>query len=355
MSADLHERLHRLADQPAPPQRLDIAQAQRSGRRTRQRRRAGAVGGCVVAVAALAAAAVLPWTPANPARPAPALQPAPSRTILAPDASFGWLPAGEHLKTVIVDRQNGAQSFELDTSQITLTTYPSGPEPVLPHFGGGIQAKRLPAASVNGHPAYWLAKPGQSNIIHLRWRYDRAGWADLQLNGTAATLNTRAVYRIADSIIVGKPSPLRFPVRITGLPGSLIPVRMGLREAEVDYNFQVAASPSATAHEQQANWLSITTLTDSPSVRQHLRSQALPNTTINGHPAWDSRIDPAHSTQHQASHGEQVVVYDDHGQILQVNAGPGTLKILAPSGGVPGLIKRITLLPKADWTTTPFN
>ena len=355
MTADLHDRLHRLADQPAPPQRLDIAQAKRSGRRTRRRRRAAAVGGCVVAVAALAAATVLPRTPAKPTRPAPALQPALSATLLAPDASFGWLPAGEHRERVTADRQNGVQSFELDTAQITFTTYPSGPEPGLPHFSGGIQAKRLPAASVNGHPAYWLAKPGRSNVIHLRWRYGRAGWADLRLNGTAATLNTTAVYRIADSITVGKPSPLRFPVRINGLPGSLIPVRMGLGGAEVDYNFQVAASPSATARDQQANWLSITTLTDSPSTRQHLRSRALPNTTINGHPAWDSRIDPAHSTHRQASHGEQVVVYDDHGQILQVNAGPGTLKILAASGGVHGLIKRITLLPRADWTTTPFK
>jgi hypothetical protein len=346
VNGDLRERLHRLADQPAPPQRLDIAQARRSGRRTRRRRRAGAVGGCVATVAALAAAAVLPWTSTEPVRPA--LRPLPSGPLPAPDASFGWLPLGERLKTVVVDRQNGVQSFELHTSQVTLTTYPYGPEPGLPYFGGGIQATRQSAPSVDGHPAYWLARPGQSNIIHLRWRYGRAGWADLQLNGDAATLDTRAVYRIADSVTVGRTAPVRSPVRINGLPASLVPVRMGLGEAEADFDFQVAAAPSATAKEQQANWLSVTTRTDSPGVRRERGSA--PNTTIDGHPAWDSRAERVHS-----EHGERVVVYGDHGRIIEVNAGPGALKVLAPTGGVAGLVKRITFLPRAGWTTTPFG
>lgn len=361
MSADLHDRLHRLPDQPAPPQRLDIAQARRGGRRLRRRRRAAAVGGCLLTVAAVAitVATMLPSTPAKPPQLAPAVQPSPSKTVPAPDVSFGWLPPGNRLDTVIVDEQNSVLSFELDASQVTtyqhvtLTTYPNGPEPVLPHFGGGIAAKRLPAAPVNGHPAYWLAKPGQSNVIHLRWRYGPAGWADLQLEGAAAAQDAGTVYRIADSATVGKPSPLRLPVRITGLPSSLKPVRTVLIGTEVYYGFQVAGPPSATAAEQQANWLSVATVTQTPSVKDRLMSQSPPNTTINGHPTWDSRLGP--TAANGPSHGEQIVVYDDHGHILRVNAGPGTLNILAASGGLPGLIERITLLPKADWTTTPFD
>lgn len=356
MSADLHDRLHRLADQPAPPQRLDIAHALRGGRRARRRRRAGAVGGCVLTVAAVAitVATMLPSTPTKPSRLDPAVQPSSSKTVPAPDVSFGWLPPGDRLDTVVVDEQNSVLSFELHTSQITLTTYPNGPEPGLPYFGGGIQAKRLPAAPVNGHPAYWLAKPGQSNVIHLRWRYGPAGWADLQLEGAAASQDTGTVYRIADSVTVGKPSPLRWPVRITGLPSSLRPVRTVLTGTEVDYNFQVAGPPSATAAEQQANWLSIASVTQTPTVKDRLRSQAAPNTTINGHPAWDSRLDPT-AAKNGPYYGEHTVVYDDHGQVLRVDAGPGMLKVLASSGGLPGLIERITLLPKADWTTTPFD
>jgi hypothetical protein len=373
--SDLSERLTRLAEQPAPPQKIDVVSAKRVVRRVRRLRKAGTVAGCAATVAAVAilvpvvASGSGGGSPASDdGSPRPVQTPAPLTTI--PQASFGWLPSGYTLKRVIVDDQNDVPSLEQYASgssaagggAVTLTVYPRGPEPDLGYFSGAVPAKRLPAAPVKGNHAYWITKPGStySQGAELRWHYGTSGWADLQVSGPPGR-DTATVYKIAESVaFASTAAPLRFPVRISGLPSALHPVRTMLNTGanlDVGFNFQIAGSPSATASQAQANWLSISLSRPPSTYSNMLKTQAPPNTTIAGHPAWDSLLTHNPATQHATPRPEAVSIYNFNGYLLNISAGPGVLQLLRPTGGLTALIQHITVLPRSRsaWTATPFE
>lgn len=382
----LAQELNRLVSRPAPPARIDIMAAQRAGRRMRRSRMGGvAVAGAAVvtAVAVLAPTAfpgtsVAPRPAADASTPPTGPKPLPAKVVLA--AAFGWLPPGYAVHSVLSDDQNGvANEQQVATvssypknDQIALTVYPDGPEPDLGYYRGGIPAKRLPAAPVKGHGAYWLTKPG-GQTAELRWRYTTNGWADLQVSGAPGS-NAATVYKIAESVSFARSAePVRFPVKVTGLPSVLRPVRTTLNTGgniDVSFNFQISGSASSTAQQQQSNWLSIslTSPNNSPGMA-HLKDQVRPNTIIAGHRAWDSRLPqsgPASPgrgpfyvtpTDPPASRGETVWIFDFDGYALNLSAGANVRQLLQPTGGLNALIQHITPIqgPRSSWTTTPFD
>ncbi len=94
--------LERVADDPAPPSRVDIPAARQRGRRRIRRRRA-ALGAAPVAAAAAVALVVSGVIPASLGFGRGGLRPGPETARsrfnpLVPYAAFGWLPAASRLR-----------------------------------------------------------------------------------------------------------------------------------------------------------------------------------------------------------------------------------------------------------------
>lgn len=172
---NLTERLQELAETPAPPMRVDIERARGAGLRRRRGRRAVIVATVAAGALAIAVAtpAVLRSTRTAEQVPASVDGGAP----LVTHAMFGWLPdsitrvglgQGAHGDYAHAVNENA----DLGT-HLWLSTHPAGNPPKPPSFGTATQ-HTVPAAPVNGQPAYWLttnpADPLNDGDAHLYWQ-----------------------------------------------------------------------------------------------------------------------------------------------------------------------------------------
>jgi hypothetical protein len=359
------------ADAPIPSQqRLDtgrerqlaaIESSSAAWRAVRAGRRFGGVRGMLLAggVAAVAAAvAVATQVGIHPAtlHTSPAAESAKYTDLLVERAAFGWLPRGLHANGYVADRQD--QDFFQVTAQgakagagVTLTGYGRGKEPILPHLPGGVPGKRIPAAPINGHSAYWIFEPKESgqSSFELRWQYAPNSWADLVgngLHGSSAEL-TRMAYKIAESATFGGTRPIAMPLHVDGVPGGLTPKRTVLNkgafgEVSASLGF-IVASPS--------DFLGIDITRSDGTIGTGVPGK--PGAPILGRPRPNTKLDgyPAYQTP------SLVYVYGVNGFDVHISASGPVLAKLNKTGGVAGLFHRTTVLgsDEASWTTNPVN
>ncbi|GAA4604792.1 hypothetical protein GCM10023195_16420 [Actinoallomurus liliacearum] len=272
-------------------------------------------------------------------------------------ATFGWLPAGLHANGYVADHQH-EDFFQVTAQQkgksggtVTLTAYGRGKEPFLGYLPGGVPAKRIPAASVNGHSAYWIFKPnpsGQSQFS-LRWQQAPNRWAELEGNGlpgNSAEL-TKTAHRIAESAKFGGTRPIAMPLHVGGVPGGLTPNRTVLNNGAYG---EVGATLDFIVDGPSSNLLIGVTKSDgtigtgvAAGPGRPIPGRPRPNTKLDGHPAY---VTPS-----------LVYVYGVNGFNVQINASGTVLAKLNKTGGVTGLFHHLTVkgLDPSNWTPNPVN
>lgn len=326
----------------------------------RAARRFGGVRGMLLAaggVAAVAAGATVVGGSPVTLHSAPAAEAAKYSDPLVERATFGWLPRGLHVNGYIADHQHEkffqviAQEGGKGGAGVTLTAYERGKEPFLGYLPGGVPAKRIPAAPINGHPAYWIFKPnpsGQSSF-KLRWQYAPNSWADLegvQMQGDSAEL-TRTAHKIAAAAGFGSNRPIGMPLHVNGVPGGLSPDRTGLNNGAFG---EVSASLGYDAGGPSSN-LQIGVTKSNGTIGTGVPSR--PGGPIIGRPRPNMKLRgyPAYGTP------SMVYVYGVKGFDVQISASGSVLAKVDKAGGVAGLFKRMTVLgtDPADWTTNPIN
>ncbi|MFB4296417.1 hypothetical protein [Actinomadura sp. NTSP31] len=357
---DLKERLERIAAAPGPVTSVDAAAAVRRGRRIRRGRRA-AVGGLAAGLAAAAvAAAVLPGSPDEPRRVRPAEQ-VRYPDLLVPPASFGWLPPGYAQSKVSRDDQERpsvtvsagmgkGKDAEGAASAVELTVLGPGKEPPIAHLPGGKKGRWTGTALINGVVGHWTIEPGGPGSgqvpAELRWEYRPHQWALLSVFDRGIA-KKETVQRIAKGVRFGGVRPVAFPFRATGVPA-------GLKPAQVSLGQGPDAELWLTSTGQESGDLLITV---TPAGK---RAPGRTNTTVDGHPAFDSRLPhtgPKAKTDRNPAEAQRLVVYGVHGLDVTVQATGGPLRLLQPKGGLTGLYHRVTLLggDPARWTTAPLG
>ena len=311
-------------------------------------------GGVAAVAAGVAVAAQMSGSPVT-LHGSPAAESAKYADPLMERAAFGWLPAGLHANGYVADHQH-EKYFQVSAqggkggATVTLTAYDRGKEPFLGYLPGGVPAKRIPAAPINGHRAYWIFKPnpsGQSSF-ELRWQYASNSWADLQgnqLHGDSAEL-ARTAHKIARSATFGSGRPIAMPLHVGGVPGGLSPDRTVLNNGAYG---QVSAIVGYFAGGPSSNLgVSVTksdgtvgTVPGKPGTPTKGRPR--PNTKLRGYPAYQA---PGF-----------LYVYGVNGFDVQIDTSGSVLAKLNKTGGVTGLFRRMTVLgtDQANWTTNPLN
>lgn len=313
-------------------------------------------GGVAAVAAGVAVTVQLGGSPVTLHTVAPAAESARYDDPLMERAAFGWLPDGLHANGYVADHQH-EKFFQVNAqggkagAMVTLTAYERGKEPFLGYLSGGVPAKRIPAAPINGHRAYWIFKPnpsGQSSF-KLRWQYAPGSWADLEANGlrgNGAEL-TRVAYRTARSATFGSARPIAMPLHIGGVPGGLSPDRTVLNNgaygqvsAIVGYD---AGGPSSSLgiSVTKSDGTIGTGVADKPGAP--IKGRPRPNTKLRGYPAYQA-------------HG-LVYAYGVNGFDVQIDASGAVLAKIDKVGGIAGLFGKLTVLgtDQANWTTNPIN
>jgi hypothetical protein len=219
---DLRAGLHRLTDQPHPLNAsVDLARAK--GRRIIRWRRAGTFAGTAVAAGAvvLSAVAVLPGgekatgnniagSSSSTARPNPYVQ----------RASFGWLP--QEYGPVTTDFEDGIFFLAAGKwsaaagTQFFFRLFPAGPEPALGSMRGGVPAKAIAAAPVNGRAAHWMQPPPPGpgtapGEARLRIQFGPKQWGELEYDAAPGATDLKAaLYKVARAIKIHD-TPQAFP------------------------------------------------------------------------------------------------------------------------------------------------
>jgi hypothetical protein len=223
------------AGAPAPPSRISIEAARKTGRRRQKAARAigsvafvaAAVGGALIVphfrLAAAPATADGPSADTRPAvqiRPAARAKPASAPTqfsVLELSANFGWLPSFWNQDGASVEETPTFTVVNLTHGQ-TLKVSPRGwyPDPSLyastrGSFPGAATDPKAPA--VNGRPAYWDGNG-------IMWQYAPGAWAYLYGAGNVESRSGRALdEEMAGKVLFGQHQPLYTPFRLThGLP-----------------------------------------------------------------------------------------------------------------------------------------
>jgi hypothetical protein len=355
---DLKSRLERLADVPAPPQRADLTAARARGDRVILTRRLLLAAGSGTAAGALlfGAAMALPGSTQVPVRPAavPVAPPSTDPDLLIRRASFGWLPAGFHVLGTESSKSSSSVTAELAGTakglpSITLDVYPSRSEP--PEVYYTAVHKRETAAPVNGRPAYWMAAPHGSSrdqSTDLRWAYGPHSSAMLSTHGNLGGDLTQTVHRIAEAVTFSS-RRAAFPIRIAGLPSALHLTDTGYggtgANAGALFRFVVGDGRKKSIHALAAGDLEIFSDPESTVLGKR-------NTTIGGHPAHDSRVDKP-----GGSGDVSLWISGYQGTAISIIADSDAVQALRASGGIDGLIQRITVLgpDPAHWTTSPLG
>jgi hypothetical protein len=344
------ERLLAAIDSPSAAPRTVTA-----GRRFGGVRGLLLTGGVAAVTAAVAVATQVGIHPAT-LHTSPAAESAKYTDPLVERAAFGWLPRGLHANGYVADHQHEkflqviAQA-RTGSATVTLTAYGRGKEPFLGYLPGGVPAKRIPAAPINGHPAYWIFKPnpsGQSSF-ELRWQYAPNSWANLEgdeLQGDSAEL-TRMAYKIANSAKFGGARPIAMPLHVDGVPGGLSPDRTVLNngafgEVSAILGYDVGGpSSNLGISVTKSNGTIGTGVPSRPG--GPIPGRPRPNTKLRGYPAYQT---PG-----------LVYVYGVNGFDVQISASGSVLAKVNKTGGVAGMFRRLTVFgaDQANWTTNPIN
>ncbi|HZE34239.1 MAG TPA: hypothetical protein VE198_22745 [Actinoallomurus sp.] len=356
---DLHRRLEQIASTPRQRPQIDVPGLAARGRRTLRVRRTCAVAGSAVAMGLLVtlAAIGLPRLDAEPERPA--FPPSPPSGGAYPNplvqrAVFGWLPKGYTPLSVTEDHQNGEHTFKVTAglnggrgSVVELTDFGVGPEPILGYLAGGIPAKPLHAAPVNGKRAHWIYKPGSGYGGKLRWQYGPHRWAEISVQGAAD--DTGTIYQIARSITFGTVKPTAFPFQVEGLPDDLKIYLSNAGPGLGGSGYSAMVDFAAGAYSMD-NGLEIS-VTPAGLMARRFAADPGRKVTVEGHRALDRRSTSGGVARHT------LIVSSVKGFDVTIQASGQTLRRLQATGGVTGLYRRITVLGTAPsrWTTAPLG
>ncbi|MFD0901673.1 hypothetical protein [Actinomadura sediminis] len=351
----IRERLAEIAESPGPDTTVDASAAIAKGRRVRRGRRWTAV----LAATGLAAAAAVPVgqaaRPDDTDRPR-VVEPVKYPNILQEMARFGWLPEG-YMRTRVTGAPVGGV-FEVTAGRgpggggITLTLLRPGVEPGAPMLPGARRGTLTKAEPVNGRRADWLIKPGDSGSEQIpaefRFEYRDDAWARLQVNDRRIA-DVPTVRRIAEGVRFGGTGPVKFPVRVEGLPDGLRIWRVWVADGGTDTTFMLDAGDGG---------LTISAGTSTEVSRRQAERDA--NTTVDGHAAFDSGLphDGPQGDPGTAARSRILNVYDAGGIDVKLDArGADLLKRLDATGGLPGLFRRVTFLgpDESKWTATPLG
>jgi hypothetical protein len=352
---DLKERLERIAAAPGPVTSVDAAAAVRRGRRIRRGRRTAAAGLAAGLAAAAVAVAVLPGSPDEPRRVRPAEQ-VRYPDLLVPPAAFGWLPPGYAQTKVARDDQErpsvtvSASKGKDAATAVELTVLGPGPEPPIAKLPGGKKGRRTGTVLINGRVGHWTIEPGGPGSdqvpAELRWEYQPHRWALLSVFDRGIA-KKETVQRVAQGVRFGGGKPVAFPFRVTGVPAGLKPAQVSLGQGPDAELWLTSSGPGGGD-------LLITVTSASKGAPERT------NTTIDGHPAFDSRLPhtgPKAKTGRNPAEAQRLVVNGVHGLDVTVQATGGPLQLLQARGGLTGLYHRVTLLggDPARWTASPLG
>jgi hypothetical protein len=248
----LAELLNEQATREQPPARVTVTAAIERGNSRLRWQRGGLV--CTAALTGAAAVSIalgapVPfvghWTAQNSGTAHRAAASGPSAQtgslpVLRTDASFGWLPAGEHLtsgsesdKYALMNITAGKGNKVLEW---TLTIWAprlcalrgSVNEELLCQFGAGVAPAnyRLDgrAPSMHGREAFWVSD--RNSRQEITWEYAPGAWAQLESPPCCSAVANRqpvaALLRIAREISFGAASgqPIRFGVQLTDVPSA---------------------------------------------------------------------------------------------------------------------------------------
>ncbi|GAA1872052.1 hypothetical protein [Actinomadura bangladeshensis] len=350
---DLKDGLERLAATPGPAPAVDVAAAVAKGRRVKRTRRAAVAVLAAGAVAVAAGVAVL--QPYQDERPEKVVEPSKYPNLLTEKAVFGWLPAG-FVRTRVTQDGGSRPAYTVNAGRgpgnlsIELTLLPPGVKPGIPLLPGARKGHLTKAAPVNGRPAYWSIKPGGPGSdqvgAEFRWEYRPKTWALLAVNDRGIA-NAAIVQRIAAGVRFGGGKPLAFPVRVTGVPDGLEVGRVW-----------VGAGPEAVfalggSGRNDELMISVT------PASERARNLSKPNTTIDGHPAFDTGLPHSGPTIGRVppSKARILRVFGVRGFDIGIDARGEPLARLQASGGLTGLFRRVVPLgtDPAQWTATPLR
>jgi hypothetical protein len=237
----IRDALDQMADADQPPARVSVAQALRNARVRRRRQRVTAVGTPLLAAGAVLAIALTGATGTGPAASSGAAHGnagAAPRAFnpLVPYAAAKWYPYrvsilnGFSYPSVLqlvgngFVRGNGTPSpwtniviYAADQCALTASRLSCGSGAI---GTSGVMTLSGRAPDVGRDAAHWvehatgdLTPDIPPGVKMVAFRYARLGWAMVESTGTPAD-----VIRIAANLRYGQTSPLRFPVRLTGLP-----------------------------------------------------------------------------------------------------------------------------------------
>jgi hypothetical protein len=235
LESDLRELFERQSATELLPAPISIPAARRTGRFRLFWRRVGTFGSPVLAAAAVVAILLAGPFAASSRQPAPGSGlPAAPRLFnpLVPYAAVTWYPYQPGRVGVSAWHTALLLTADSRSQNTAVALYPAGwctMTSASLSCGSTAAGTRVdmtvngPAPDVRGQPAYWTRYAG-GNLKPLRpqagittktvvFQYARGGWAVVESTGTPAD-----VTRIAASLRYGQTSPLRFPVRMTGLP-----------------------------------------------------------------------------------------------------------------------------------------
>jgi hypothetical protein len=232
---ELATKLKELAEVPAPPARIDIDRARRSGARRRRFRTTALVIGCAALVAAGGVTAVSvfdrtgspePAIAPGPAAVAPVPRPAPAPpdNPLVAKASFGWLPSQtDRIEYGVGGHGDYALAIghgEL-APMIWLAVYDQEPPLDRRHDMGG-QAVRVPVR-VGDRDGYWVTAdaddPLNGGNSYLRWPTADGRWAEVNAYYLALPDLQQVLLRVAGGVtFANRPVPL--PLNVKSLPDS---------------------------------------------------------------------------------------------------------------------------------------
>jgi hypothetical protein len=347
--------LHQIADRAHPVDGL----ADRALRGAARRRTVALTATALGVAAAVTVTTALPGSKAAPARPATA----PGKPRLAGtdltirQAWFGWLPPGFHVLGTEVSKGSFTITAEAAGTAkglptIRLDVYSSRSEPPPVYWSDGPH-KPLPATPVLGHPAHWMAKPGSSGAdqpTDLRWRYGPNSSASLSTNGHIGADLTQTIYRVAEAVTFSTTQRATFPLRITGLPSTmrLTDLQYGGTGVNAGILFKFRAGDGPKSIDAQVSGDLAIWIDPEASIVGNTK----PNTTIDGHPAYDPRVGKPSSDR-----GVTLWISGYQGRALSVRADGDAMRVLQPSGGIDGLLHRIAVLgpDPSQWTNYPLG
>ena len=229
-----------LAEQDAPPSRVDTDRARADGRRTLRRRRAAAGLGTSGAVALIAVLAVTIGPASGGPQAAGGVTAQATHTadwdpLVAP-GTFGWLPANAQNVNYSVAPGPGQGSQALgkgsqvsngtvgsDPAMIWLSVLdPAKPAPKAGPVSDGSNRILIPAPQVNNRPAFWEVDPaerspdlGKAGVLYFQSPTGR--WAEINAYYLGADPVVDTLLHVAKTAHIGD-IEVPMPVQISGLP-----------------------------------------------------------------------------------------------------------------------------------------